>query len=292
MKLGVVLSFFSPCGYALPKRHFAATLKWLASQDVLVAVTQAVLPGKQPEPVPVPAQTAVFGDCDLMFYKECLWNRGAELLPQCDQLVFLDGDITLSDGWIGEVQRALADGDVCQPFERARWLDAAGQLIDQKFSCAAAIESGLPPYLGKYHSGFGVGITRQAFESIGGFYDLLPAGGGDAAFWLSMSGHPATQSIIDKKASGDEVNIGCRSFAEYRSRVRSAGLTVRGVKNVIALHAWHGDRANRRYTTRERFFPKGADGEPLVFRRPDGLLKFSSPAPLAQAYFTGRLEDG
>lgn len=292
MTLGVVLSFFSPCEYELPKKHFASTLSWLGEYGIPVAVTQAVFNGQSPQPVPSNVRSAVFGDCDFLFYKECLWNRGSELLPECDQLLFLDSDIRLTDGWLDEVTRALTEGDVCQPFERARWLGQDGSLIAQKLACASAIESGMPPYLGEYHCGFGVGITRRAFEAIGGFYDLLAAGGGDAAFWLCMSQHPGTQEIIDMKASGDELNVACRTFAEYRARVRNAGLVVRSVRQIIALHPWHGERENRRYTTRERFFPKGQDGEPLVFRRRDGLLKFSGPAPLARLYFEGRMEDG
>jgi hypothetical protein len=286
------MCFFSPCGFETPKRLFADALARIVATGAIVAVAQATLPGQSPQPVPKSVRHAVYRDCDVMFYKENLWNLAVEMLDDCQAFVFLDADVRLNDGWLNGATETLAVADVCQPFSRCRWL-RRDSTLDRQMSCAAAaIADGKAPWAHRAHPGFGLGIRREAFEALGGIYERLPSGGGDLAFWLSMSNHPETEQIILAKGPARELNVTSPSYRRYRQHALSLGLRVAAVPGVTATHPWHGDRENRLYTTRETFFPRCEDGEPAVARRADGLLKYTMPAPNAIDYFAVRKEDG
>lgn len=291
-QVGIAMAFFSPCNYQTPRTLFVEAVSRALSVGVAVAVAQATLPGQAPQPVPDCARHRVYEDADVLFYKENLWNLAVDLLPDCDAFVFLDSDIRLTDGWLAGVVDVLNESDVCQPFSRSRWLHRDGRLDKQMKSSAYAIQNGEAPWPHRYHPGFGIGITRVAYEKIDGIYERVPSGGGDMAFWLAMSQHKETETIIRSKSSLRELNVSSPSYIQWRSRVMSCGLKVSSVQNVTATHYWHGDRTNRMYTTREEFFPKHENGEPAVERRPDGLLKYTRPAPMARDYFVARQEDG
>jgi hypothetical protein len=291
-RVGIVMSFYSPCGFETPKRLFADALARIVATGAIVAVTQATLPGQLPQPVLEGVRHAVYANTDVMFYKENLWNLAVEMLPDCDAFVFLDADVRLTDGWLDGVVDTLNAADVCQPFYRCRWLHRDGR-IDRQMNCAAAaIAEGKGPWPHRYHPGFGIGITREAWAALGGIYERFPSGGGDLAFWLAMSQHPEAEIIIRSKSDGRELNVSSASYINYRTNAASLGLTIRAVPGITATHAWHGDRTNRLYTTREKYFPQLENGEPAVERRSDGLLAYTLSAPHAAEYFASRREDG
>lgn len=291
-RVGIVMSFFSPCGFETPKRLFADALARVVATGAIVAVTQATLQGQSPQPVPDGVRHAVYEDADILFYKENLWNLAVDMLPDCDAFVFLDADIRLTDGWLNGVVDTLNIADVCQPFCRCRWLHRDGRIDRQMRCAAAAVAEGKGPWPHRYHPGFGIGMTRDAFDRLGGIYERMPSGGGDLAFWLAMSRHPEAETIIRSKGDGNELNVISASYAAYRENAVSLGLNIRAVPGITATHPWHGDRANRLYTARENFFPRSDSGEPAVQRREDGLLKYTQPAPMAIEYFAVRKEDG
>lgn len=290
--IGVVVSFFSPCDYDLPKKHLAATLEWLASARVPVAFTQATAPGQSPQPAPRWVRHKVFENAEPIFLKENLWNLGADLLQDCSELVFLDCDIHLNDGWARHTEDVLKRCDICQPFARCRWLGRDGKMIQQKHAAAKTVSLGRAPWPHRSHPGFGLALTRAAYDRLGGVYERQIAGGGDLAFWIAMSGHPETTSIIASRARADELNVRAPSFLEYRDNALAHKFRIGFVPGVTATHMWHGDADHRQYVTRERFFPRNEDMEATVARRPDGLLAYTAPYPRAQDYFDARKEDG
>lgn len=292
MPLGAVVSFYSPCNYELPKRHLATTLQWLLDSGVQVALTQAIFSGQEPQPAPQEVRSRVYEGAEPIFYKENLWNLGARLLPECDKLLFLDCDIRLSEGWVGHVSGVLDSVDVCSPFQRARWLDRNGTIFQQMLSAGAAIAKGAAPWPHRAHPGFGVAMTRNAFERLGGIYDRAIAGGGDAAFWFALSDHAEMASILRTKAQRGEMNVGVKSFNSYRANALKQRLRVGFVPGDSATHLWHGERENRQYLRRELYFPKLPNGEPPVEYREDGLLRYTAAAPAAMEYFILRKEDG
>lgn len=291
--LAVVVSFFSPCGYALPKWHLDSTLEWLLKANASVVVTQATLPGQDPVAIPSGVRDhRVYENADVMFLKENLWNLGAALAPEADKLLFMDADVRIDGDWLEETDRLLDEADVCQPFEFCHWLDRKGRLTLSKPSAAAYMARGLAPSLGQCHVGFSWGMRRKTYEDLGGFYDLcVRGGGGDAAFAFAISAHEQTDRLIEMHSSADRIGVRAPSFKAYRENALRVAPSV-GYRKGLCLHLWHGERENRQYVNREKYFPVNEDGEPPVVRRDDGLLKWSSEAPLAQEYFALRKEDG
>lgn len=290
--IGAVTSFYSPCNYELPRRHFRDTVAWLVSAGVPVAVTQAALPGQEPQPVPSGVRHRVYQDADALFYKENLWNLAVDMLPECDKYVFLDCDIRLTDGWVRAVEETLDTLDVAQPFSRCQWLDKHGAVFKRMKSSGFAIQMGDAPWVHRNHPGFGIAMTSNAYNRLGGVYEHMPAGGGDAGFWLAMSDHPEVKAIIEGKARGHELNVTSPRYREYRANAVAQRLRVGCVQGITATHLWHGDIVNRRYHDRERYFPREENGDAAVTRRPDGLLRYTLPAPQAAEYFAIRQEDG
>ena len=292
MNIGIVVCFFSPQNYSLPRKHFAGTIDWLLRYNLPISVAQATLPGQAPQPIPKKCRSIVYPNCDYIFYKENLWNLGTQLLPDCDVFLFLDTDIRLTGNWLDIFKDVMEDADVCQPFHISRWLDKSGDLFQQRPNCASAIEDGQPLDLAKYHPGFGIGIHRDAFERLGGIYQYMLPGGGDSAFWSSFDRTKEGQRMRQYRAEKKMLNIRCPLYEEYRENALSLNLTVRACRPTKAIHKWHGHRKRRQYTTRELLFPRLENENPACYTRKDCLLMFSRPAPKAKQFWENRLEDG
>jgi hypothetical protein len=292
--LAVILSFFSPCEYELPKQHFRTTVELLVDQGATVAITQATLPGQQSQPIPAGVYAdRTYADADVMFLKENLWNLGVQLVPQADKLVFLDADLRLSRDWLRKCDRLLDKCDICQPFETCYWLDRHGNIFQDRPSAAADMVDGRAPHLHRCHVGFSWAMTRDAYDRLGGIYDLnVRGGGGDAAFAFALSDHPEMESLLDSQQKLGRLNVGCQSFAKYRENALAQRFRIGYPPGVKVKHLWHGDRGDRKYVTREEFFPPMVDGEVPVYRRDDGLLKWSVGAARAMDYWLERREDG
>ena len=292
--IAVILSFFSPCEYELPKQHFRTTVEWLVDQGAAVAITQATLPGQQSQPIPAGVYAdRTYIDADVMFLKENLWNLGVQLVPKADKLVFLDADLRLSRDWLRTVDDLLDQCDICQPFETCYWLDRYGNIFQDRPSAAAHMVDGRAPHLHRCHVGFSWAMTKDAYDRLGGIYDLnVRGGGGDAAFAFALSDHPEMDTLIQYQRHLGRLNVDCPSFIDYRQNALAQRFRIDYPPGVKCKHLWHGDRGDRRYVTREDFFPPMVNGEVPVYRRDDGLLKWSGGAARAMDYWLERREDG
>lgn len=292
--LAVIVSFFSPCGYELPRQHLRTTLEWLVKQGATVAVTQATLPGQQTQPMPDGvAYERTYADADVMFLKENLWNLAVRLVPKATKLVFLDADVRLSRGWLEQTEQLLDRCDICQPFQTAHWLDRHGMIQMSRPSSACHMAEGRSPHLHRCHPGFAWAMTRDAFDRLGGWYDTnVRGGGGDASFVFSLSDHPEMTEILENHRKIGKLATDCPSWMEYRKNALRQKFQIGFLEGVNCKHLWHGNLADRKYVTREDFFPPYDNGEVPVYRRDDGLLKWQVPAPMAREYFAIRKEDG
>lgn len=288
--LGVVVGFFSPCDYILPKRHFAASMARLRDLQIPVSVAQVVKTGQSPQPVPPEFRSTVLHSDCVMFYKENLWNIATRSL-ECDKLIFLDADVALSPvGWTAKASQALDEFDVIQPYDKAEWQSPSGDVFMTLPPAAAELQHGRCPVLSKHHPGFAWGMTRRAYGQLGGWYDLFASGAGDAAFAFAIC-DSADPELGRRAKSG--MMVGAQpSYYYYRQNALSLGLRIGTVDGVTCSHPWHGDRAHRGYMTRERYFPTPLPDDSHVNRRADGLLEWAVPAPLAAEYFVMRQEDG
>ena len=288
-----IVAFFSPCDYKLPRKHLAATLKWLLDEGLHVICAQVVRPGQKPEYVPPAAERMLFESDDTLFFKENLWNLAAAEADS-DTLLFFDSDVYIrGNTWLRDTLKLLESHDILQPFEAAAWTSREGTVEFSRRPTASAIARSVEPHPGHYHPGFAWAFRRDSFLRIGGWYDRHPAGGSDTAFAYTLyeaaTGSPAVPPSGLLKSFCE-----CPSFREYCSVVSAYCPSVSITRKCIAVHRWHGSWKDRGYVTRDSVFPIGDDGEYEVKYRADGLLSWYRKDGSARAmkYFMSRKEDG
>lgn len=295
MTVSVVLSFFSPVAFELPVRHLHAVVQTLNAQGVPLVVTQAIFPGQQPQPIPTAITQEVYETRSLLFHKERLWNLGAKLTDS-DAIIWLDADVVFSStSWLKNCLQVLERAEVIQPFTRATWLGQDGRPEMKRYSGAAAIERNERPCFQHYHAGFGWGMRREIFQQLGGFFDASVAGNSDSFFMLSLkdnNGHKLNEQYF---AHLHDSTIGCSSYTEYKRNAVALDLTVGAPQDVDLFHLWHGNRKNRQYVSRTKYFPRRADGEFAVHDAENGLQEWDNRETAnagVEKYFQNKRDDG
>lgn len=291
MSACVIVAFYEPCGYVLPRRHATATLGIVAQLGVEAVFLQVCAAGQSPMPVPDGVTHATFFSDSPIWLKENLWNIGASM-TSADTLAFVDADVFFSrPDWLSLAQDKLSDCDILQPFEKAHWLDKGGARDLTRPASCAAIAQGQEPRPDKYHPGFAWCVTRRAFEAIGGWYERHPVGGADTAFAYSLDERWSWNEGI---APAELPVWESPSFKAHQRRALDARLRVGYVEGVGAIHRWHGDRADRGYMTRCSHLPRPINGEFPIRKRHDGLLEWETDeqSQMARNYFKSRREDG
>jgi hypothetical protein len=294
--VGVVVAYYSPCGYSLPEQHLLRTLN-----DLAVARTQSCfiqVCRHDQKPISLRAGVgciteSVFYSDHAVFWKENLWNIAASMLPH-DKLVFIDSDVVFhTPGWIHEASRLLDEYDVIQPFEDGVYLDKEGGASVYRKSSAMALATGVEPVADKYHPGFAWCMTRRAFDAMGGFYDRNPVGGGDVGFAYALDQRWA-DTDLPTKIPQDLAFWSSNSYQAYRQRGFAAGLKVGYIPGLTVSHQWHGDLENRQYVTRASYLPEMVDGEYPLHYRYDGLIEWDKieDSNRLREYFVSRREDG
>jgi hypothetical protein len=293
MSACAILAFFSPCEYRLPQQHLASTLKWLVDADVKVILAQAILPGQRPQYAPPSVSSMVYHTSDIMFFKENLWNLAARS-TNAEALFFFDADIVMScHSWLSRALKALESADVIQPYEVATWLTPDGTPDYCRPPSALALARGEHPDPGKYHPGFAWGMTRKAFDALGGWFDRHPSGGADTAF---VYAHRPLSAAMSQRL-GIAVHASFAKSPGYTAYTRKAtrlALRFDIAPGLTARHLWHGSFRDRGYVTRNEVIQPSLSGDFPVHYRDDGLLEWDDDAlnRPSREYFRSRKEDG
>lgn len=293
MAASIIVSFFNVNDYELPKRYLQETLEHALSTGREVIFTQAVLPGQKPLPWPKGVIAFAYEVPSYFFYKENLWNLGAEKASG-DSLIFIDADVIYQNpDWVENVEEALKTCDVLQPFTKAVWLDEFGRLERDRIPCADHLVSGENINLSTGHPGFGWAITKEAFNKIGGWYDIAANGSGDVCFVFSLASQHQYELIMQHFTRQDRVVL-TPSYQRYRKHVSSLGLKVGTVPKCVVQHKWHGTIRNRRYKRRDLCIPRIDNYEYNLKRRTDGMLVWDDEESAAafKEMFSDRLDDG
>lgn len=293
MNASIVMAFYEPCGYALPRQHAMTTIAMLAKIGVPCVFLQVCAASQSPMPVPPGVIHATFHSDSPIWLKECLWNIGAGMTDS-DHIAFVDSDVFFSTPrWLEMACERLADVDMLQPFEMANWLNKTGSAFElqRKASCVALANES-EPRPDRFHPGFAWCVTRKAFDAIGGWYEFHPVGGADTAFAYSIDERWAWNEGI---ASSEIPVWKSPSFKQHQRRSLDAKLRVGYLEGVNIFHRWHGDRINRGYMTRCSHLPQPVKGGEFPIRkRYDGLLEWETDeySEMARSYFKSRREDG
>lgn len=290
----IILSFFAPVHYELPAKHFQRVAKIFAGQGAQVVATQATMPGQRPQPLPAGVVGRVYETRSMLWHKERLWNLGARL-TNADYLFFVDADVLFSNGnWLSQSKEALKTHDVIQPYSLARWLDRGGQTEMERPAFVSAIIEKQTPRLNRYHPGFAWGMTRKAFEETGGFFDGCVSGNGDSFFALCLQENEGVSRVYNWLSKNQEPGFSDAEFISYRRKVLGLSLNV-GMTPGDLLHLWHGDRANRQYTTRSRIFEAVKSAGHKLVEGNSGLIEWDCPEKCNQIvaqYFHNKRDDG
>lgn len=295
MTVGIVVGFFSPCDFERPRQHALATLKMLQSVAADVVFVQVVKTGQKPLATPTGVKNIVLQSDEVMFFKENLWNIGAATL-QTEKLLFLDADVRFcANNWLEQVSAALDTYDIIQPFEKAEWLDWRESKLFERPAAFVALSQGFAPLPHKYHPGFGLGLTRDAYRYLPKIYDECVIGGGDIAFVFAFTADAESQKYIEARRDNITTMFGAPSYQKFRQHVQNRQFRLGFVPGLRIQHLWHGSPHARQYSNRHKYFcgfaQVDAGYEAPVFRRPDGLLTWTTAQPRAYDYFYSRQED-
>jgi hypothetical protein len=246
-----------------------------------------------------------------LWLKERALNLMIQRLPaDWKYVAWIDADVTFSrTDWVNETRHLLQTFDVVQMFKVAEDLDYDFQPFMRHLGFAASYRDGVPkPKLngaGQYHGdvcvdrggasmvawhpGFAWAMRRDAFDTVGGLFDIGITGAGDNHMAKAMLGdglhsaHPAVSAGYR------------RAIATWQERARSLGRNM-GYVNGLLLHHWHGPKVNRRYWDRWRILTKtGFDPYEDLRLDAQGLYRLAPHRhdlmDLLRRYFNQRNED-
>ncbi len=234
-----------------------------------------------------------------IWHKENMINLGVKhLLPKAwKAMAWVDADIDFENiHWIEDTLKILGSGsyDIVQLFSQALDLDQNKDIM-QIFSSFGYQYTHQKKYktgnINNYwHPGFAWAITRNAYDKIGGLYDLGILGSGDNHIALSLIGK--AENSVSK-----ELNEGYNNTVlDYQNKIKEAKLRLGYVPGVIR-HYFHGSKKNRKYLERRQILVEHKFNPLLHLIRNDfGLLLPSKDCPEGlltdiKKYFIERNED-
>lgn len=302
----VVSSHYNFVGYEAPKRNLRRFIRQMERDGVMVYGTEIFLQGHHPTTTEFPGWVQIQVDEDsIMFQKEALVNATINRLTDNYQMLAeVDADIWFDrPDWPDLTMDMLVDTPVGQPFSQAAWTGREGNIILVRDS-ATKVGFSTNPWLG--HSGFTWAMTRDFFNSTGGFYDKAILGGSDL-LWSSvicgtLTPKDSAAGLLDTTESDSSaarhVGLGHRweHWADHANRIRqSLGSRRPGWISANIWHEYHGSRKKRYYTQR-RARLEGFDPATHVELTEDGVLRWTESAPedlkrRVSEYFALREED-
>jgi hypothetical protein len=185
-----------------------------------------------------------------LWHKETMINAGVRHLlpPDWKYMAWIDADIVFDNShWVLDTLHLFHSGrfDIVQLFSHCLDLDANGQVMTifqgAAFQHVRQLKNQCKNIINYYHPGFAWAMTREAYEQMGGLFDLAILGSADdhmCKAWLQnnrSSAPPAMHANYHKQL---------KAFS-YRCK----GLRVGYVPGVIN-HMYHGKKKNRKYQER------------------------------------------
>lgn len=300
--LGIVTSYFNPCGFRARAENFERFADPIRSAGIPLVVVEARFEGGD-FTLPESHGSLRVEARDLMWQKERLLDLGAAWLPDhCTKVAWLDADVLFENGdWAVETSELLASAHAVQPFAAAVRLPRGAtspQDGDDVYESFAAVCASRPEALahGKYdlhgHTGF-AWAARRDLVARHGLYDASIGGSADHMMAHAFAGDLGSRCITRM------VGTGGRHLAHSRRWARRVDAEVRGRMTFTRgrlLHLWHGTLENRRYADRNREL-RGFGFDPEVDIRigSTGCWEWASDKPELHAwcrrYFAERRED-
>lgn len=302
--LGVVTSYFNPCGFRGRRDNFERFAEPIRAAGIPLVIVEACFEGDDDAAaLPAHYETLRIKARDVMWHKERLLDLGAGWLPaHCTKVAWLDADVLFeSEDWAIATSERLETAMVLQPFEQAVRLSRGAlepRQGDDVFESFGAVFVNRPEELthGKFerhgHTGF-AWAARRDLVARHGLYDACIAGSGDHMMAHAFAGDWESPCI------GRMVGRGGRHLAHYRRWSRKLHEEVGARLSYTPgrlLHLWHGTIENRRYAQRNKeLFELAFDPKEDIRISDTGCWEWASDKPAlhewARRYFVERKED-
>lgn len=188
---------------------------------------------------------------DELWHKENMVNIGVQHLskiaPDWQYMAWIDADIEFNrKDIIEETVHQLQHYEIVQMFQHAIDLGPDGETFQVHNGFMYSYLNGKPQGKGytHWHSGYAWAINRDAYDKIGGLYDVSILGSGD-----NLMAH----AFIGKGLEQLPMTMSCdyrKSLQDWEERVtRLLYRDVGYVKGTI-MHQWHGKKKDRKYKDR------------------------------------------
>lgn len=217
-----------------------------------------------------------------IWHKESLYNLAVSRLPDAWRTVtFLDGDVKLiRSDWIVEIINRLKHWPCLQPFSIVINLDHEYEIVNQIYSVAWAHHHGVldedqtPDYYTKYHPGFGLSMTRECFNNLGGLLDVGICGSSDRNMLFAMLGR-VRQSYPDGISDGYKMAL--QQWEQRAIKFVNGNL---GYLPGTLAHLYHGEKRLRKYNERWKILIQN-QYDPFTDLKRDsfGLWQFTGNKP-------------
>jgi hypothetical protein len=231
--------------------------------------------------IPVRAKTRVWN-------KENLLNIGVHRTPDAQYIAWIDADIIFRrHDWAMATLQALQHYDVIQPWSDAYDLGPHGEHIAhhrsfcrQFFYRQPMIATHRPYWHGDGgphtypHSGYAWAMTRQAFDWVGGLFEVGGMGSGDHHMSLALIGE-GNASV--PRGVSDSYRHAVRQW-----KARAVGHINRNIGYVQGTieHLFHGRKNDRGYQSRWGMFVKHAfDPVEDLKKNSHGVLEWAGNKP-------------
>jgi hypothetical protein len=203
-----------------------------------------------------------FKGSDFLWQKESIINKTVSILPDnINYIIWADGDIIWkSHDWIREVKKKLDIYGAVQLFRCVKYLDEPQKNILHTSKCYNSDNFSYAP-------GGAIAVKREFFEFIG-LYDLNLTGGGDAVFWMGVTGKMRSdwKDIFNSEFIDKTERWIKKSYSFFRNQHTHL--------DIDCYHLWHGPRENRQYRSRH-YILKNASVKDFI-KNDHGLYELSS----------------
>jgi hypothetical protein len=230
-----------------------------------------------------------------LWHKENMINIGVKKLlpPSWKAFAWIDADVEFDNvHWAQDTLKLLNGSyDIVQLFSHAVDMDATESAMSIFSGFGFQYAHGQKYGRGGvnfFHPGFAWAITRDAYEQLGGLYELSILGSGDNNMALSFIGH-GLKTLNHKTSDGYKESV--QNFCD-----KAHGMAIGYVPGVIR-HYFHGSKKNRKYAERWLILINYMyDPFVHVKRNADGLLVPTEECPQGLlddilTYFAERDED-
>jgi hypothetical protein len=270
----VAFCYFNTCGYIRSLQNLAFFETKLRLAKIPYFSAEMVI-GDQPPMLASP--TLCFRSKSSLFYKEALWNRLEQAIPQqYTKICFLDSDIIFDrPDWLDEISRLLDTHDVVHPFKICHRLNH--NFIPELSS--SSYLSDIDNMAWKDH-GFGWCLTREFFKKIGGFFYKCVMPNGDHYFRIAL----VQENVQTHPSIHDEI-------IEYKTKFIGAKYTY--LESTIS-HLYHGTFIKRSYDQFNKILDMiKPDWSAVFLLNADGFWELKDPVINSKyiEYFKSREED-